>query len=166
MATRLTAKSKLEETMAFNMKAVGIPAPVRELHFDWCCEHSKPEHARPNGQWDWCIACDWLAFTAASIVSDDEDEMIRAADRAARHEYAHRRDWRFDFAWPAQKVALEIEGGTWTGGRHTRGKGFEEDAAKYAEAAIQGWKVLRATGAQVHDNTALGWVEKALKVGA
>ena len=42
--------------------------------------------------------------------------------------------WRFDFAFPASKVAVEIEGGIWVGGAHTRGKHFESDCQKYNEA--------------------------------
>ena len=30
------------------------------------------------------------------------------------------RKWRSDIAWPNVKVALEIDGGTWTMGRHNR----------------------------------------------
>lgn len=56
------------------------------------------------------------------------------------------RHWRFDFAWPARKVAVEIEGATWTRGRHTRGAGFEKDAEKYNAATLLGWRVLRFTG--------------------
>lgn len=56
--------------------------------------------------------------------------------------YATRR-WRFDWAWPEYHVALEVEGGIWTGGRHTRGKGFANDMEKYNKAAITGWRVLR-----------------------
>ncbi|WP_224055555.1 hypothetical protein [Vibrio penaeicida] len=37
------------------------------------------------------------------------------------------RQWRFDFAWSLQKFAVEIEGGGWNHGRHTRGKGFSDD---------------------------------------
>ena len=57
------------------------------------------------------------------------------------------RKWRFDFAIVEKKIAIEFEGGVFGGGksRHTTGKGFTEDAAKYNEAAKLGWKVLRYT---------------------
>lgn len=55
------------------------------------------------------------------------------------------RRWRFDFACPITKTAVEIEGGHWTGGRHTRGAGFEADCEKYNEAALEGWTVFRLT---------------------
>lgn len=59
--------------------------------------------------------------------------------------FAAPRRWRFDYAWLSAKVALEVEGGIWTGGRHTRGKGYLKDIEKYSEAAILGWCVLRVT---------------------
>lgn len=43
-------------------------------------------------------------------------------------------------------IAIELEGGIWSGGRHTRGKGFEGDCDKYNEAALAGWTVFRLTG--------------------
>lgn len=48
------------------------------------------------------------------------------------------RRWRFDWAWPDQRVALEIDGGVWSGGRHTRGAGFREDMEKLSEATARG----------------------------
>jgi hypothetical protein len=57
--------------------------------------------------------------------------------------FAEPRRWRFDYAWPHLKVALEVEGGIWTNGRHTRGKGFLGDLEKYNTAALMGWVVLR-----------------------
>ena len=64
----------------------------------------------------------------------------------ARLEAANLSDWRFDFAWPAVQVAVEVEGGVWSGGRHVRPAGFLEDVRKYNIAAMMGWTVLRATG--------------------
>lgn len=59
------------------------------------------------------------------------------------HQFAPPRRWRFDFAWPEHKIALEVEGGVWTEGRHTRGKGFLDDVEKYNEAVCLGWRVVR-----------------------
>lgn len=73
------------------------------------------------------------------------------------------RDWRFDFAWPDQWVGLEVEGGGWVGGRHTRGKGFEDDCVKYAAAARLGWQVIRVTGNMIDDGSALQTVEAVLQ---
>jgi hypothetical protein len=63
----------------------------------------------------------------------------------AEHRFHPDRRWRFDYAWLDFKVALEVEGGVWVGGRHTRGAGFVNDMDKYSEAAILGWCVLRVT---------------------
>jgi very-short-patch-repair endonuclease len=63
----------------------------------------------------------------------------------AEYKFHPTRKWRFDWCWPDQKVALEIEGGVYATGRHTRGKGYENDCRKYNAALLHGWKVLRAT---------------------
>lgn len=61
------------------------------------------------------------------------------------HRFAADRKFRFDRAFPAYKIAIELEGGVHTGGRHTRGYGFEKDCEKYNLAALLGWIVLRYT---------------------
>jgi len=53
------------------------------------------------------------------------------------------RQWRFDFAWPQKKIALEIEGGIFIGGRHSRGAGMQKDMEKYNQAALHGWRIIR-----------------------
>ena len=73
------------------------------------------------------------------------------------------RRWKFDFCWPSKMVAVELEGGTWTGGRHTRPVGFEQDCEKYNEAAIMGWKVLRFTVNMVRSGEALTKTEQEVK---
>lgn len=56
------------------------------------------------------------------------------------------RKWRFDFALPNQKVAIEFEGGVFLPkARHTSMVGYAGDCQKYNEAVKLGWKVLRYT---------------------
>jgi len=73
------------------------------------------------------------------------------------------RRWRFDVAWPDGLLAVEVEGGRWVAGRHTRGAGFEADMEKYNEAALLGWTVIRVTPGMVRDGRALAYVERAFK---
>ena len=61
------------------------------------------------------------------------------------YRFAPPRRWRFDFCWVEQRVALEVDGGAWSGGRHTRGKGFLADQEKRNAAVVLGWRVLHCT---------------------
>ena len=71
------------------------------------------------------------------------------------------RKFRFDFAFPDKMLAVEIEGGV--NGRHQRIGGFTGDCVKYSEAAVLGWRIIRATTGQVMSGQAIDWVLKALK---
>lgn len=53
--------------------------------------------------------------------------------------FAKPRRFRADFAWPDRKLIVEVEGGTFTRGRHVRPLGFEHDCTKYNLAALQGF---------------------------
>ncbi len=72
------------------------------------------------------------------------------------------RRWRADFAFPKAKLLVEVEGGTWTQGRHTRGKGFEADCDKYNAAATLGWRVLRFTPGMIKRGEAVNVICGAL----
>ncbi len=74
-----------------------------------------------------------------------------------------RRKWRFDLAWPDLLIAVEVEGGIWTGGRHVRGEGYEADCEKYNEAQLAGWMVLRFTPGMIKRGKAWPVIEKALR---
>jgi hypothetical protein len=72
------------------------------------------------------------------------------------YRFCEGRRWKFDFAFPENMVAVEIEGGIWSGGRHTRGAGYTKDLEKYNTAARLGWKVYRYTTEMVTAGTAIG----------
>jgi very-short-patch-repair endonuclease len=61
-------------------------------------------------------------------------------------------------ARPDIKLAIEIDGGIWTGGRHSRGKGQIEDMAKGNAAIALGWQVLHFTPSQVTKGEAYRFV--------
>jgi hypothetical protein len=88
------------------------------------------------------------------------------------------RMWRFDYAWPGESgggVALEVEGGLFGRGKpcplckrravgaHTSIERLLSDLAKYSEAAVLGWRVIRCTPGQVVSGEAMGWLERALR---
>lgn len=79
------------------------------------------------------------------------------------HVFAKPRRWRFDFAWPSFKLAVEVEGAIFVGGRHNRPMGMMADMEKYNAAALLGWKVLRVAGPHVKSGEALEWIEVALE---
>jgi hypothetical protein len=76
------------------------------------------------------------------------------------------RKWRFDYSWPELKVALEVHGGIFTNGRHTRGKGFTEDKVKMNAAQLLGWIVIEATTAHVKNGQMLTWITEAIALRA
>ena len=73
------------------------------------------------------------------------------------------RNWRADFLITGTKILIEVEGGIWSGGRHTRGKGFIADMEKYNAAAVMGFKVLRFDTQQVKSGLAIKQIEGLLK---
>lgn len=59
------------------------------------------------------------------------------------------RKWRADYCWPDQRIIVEIDGGIWTGGRHSGGTGQLRDMEKLNAAALLGFLVLRYTPQQM-----------------
>ncbi|MEM9994716.1 MAG: DUF559 domain-containing protein [Acinetobacter pittii] len=70
------------------------------------------------------------------------------------------RKWRADFLITGTKILVEVEGGIWSGGRHTRGKGYLGDMEKYNSAAMMGFTVLRFSTEQVKAGVAIKQIEQ------
>lgn len=75
------------------------------------------------------------------------------------------RRWRFDYAIPEHRIALEVEGGVYTQGRHIRPKGFLGDMEKYNSAAVMGWKVLRCTPRGLITMSTVEMIRQAMEGG-
>jgi len=67
------------------------------------------------------------------------------------YRFCAEREWRFDYAIPSLKIAIEYEGNTFQKSRHTSGVGFANDTVKYNAAALLGWKILRYEASLVFD---------------
>lgn len=91
--------------------------------------------------------------------------LIRAEglpEPAREYRFSETRRFRFDFAWPDLQVAVECEGGTWSGGRHVRGGGYAKDLEKYNLAALMGWICLRFTRDMIEDGTAIEMIKQVM----
>lgn len=76
--------------------------------------------------------------------------------------FAKPRRWRFDWAFPEARVAVEVEGGVYTRGRHVRPSGYLNDLEKYSEAAVRDWAVIRVTPDTLCTARTFDWITRAL----
>ena len=83
---------------------------------------------------------------------------------ASEHKFHDMRKWRLDFAIVGLKIGIEIEGGVWSCGAHTRGKGFIEDMEKYNAAVTFGWVILRFTPQDLNKITTFETIKKVVEL--
>lgn len=80
------------------------------------------------------------------------------------HAFHELRAWRFDFAHLELLVAVEVEGGVGMMGRHQRPEGFVADLAKYNQAALAGWMLLRFDSAAIAHGEATELILQAVRI--
>ena len=80
------------------------------------------------------------------------------------YRFTELRKWRMDYAWPQQKVSLEVNGGIFARGKmgHTSGTGALRDMEKNTEAACLGWRVLYTTPQELCDDRTFNRIRAAL----
>lgn len=99
-----------------------------------------------------------------TVAFDRQCDLAGLPRPIAEYKFHPTRKWKFDWAILGPPLlAIEVEGGAWIGGRHTRGAGFVKDLEKYAEATVLGWRILRVTPQQIADGTALTLVDRILR---
>lgn len=81
---------------------------------------------------------------------------------AREHRFHESRMWRLDFWFAGAKLAVEIDGGGWVGGKHGRGDGIERDCEKASHIAMAGHRLMRVTPGQIKRGEALKWILVAL----
>lgn len=91
------------------------------------------------------------------------------AKKLAKPEHEFRFDskrrWRLDLAWPDLLIAVEVHGGVYSRGRHTRGKGFTNDREKINAATEAGFSVYEFTTEHVESGAAIRQLERVLPRG-
>ena len=75
-----------------------------------------------------------------------------------------KRRFRFDFQLTGTDLIVEVEGGTWSGGRHNSGVGFRNDCVKYNLALQHGYRVLRYTTDMVTKGDAMRQLGEILQL--
>lgn len=78
--------------------------------------------------------------SAAEVALDEALTLNPLPEWDLCREYAFdaERGWRFDFAFPSQKLAIEVEGRY-----HCTYAGHRKDCEKFTAAAMAGWRVMR-----------------------
>lgn len=72
------------------------------------------------------------------------------------------RQWRFDYAIPDLRIAIEIDGGIWINGRHNRASGYLGDMEKFNAAATLGWVVLKFTPQEQYSQKTLELITQTI----
>lgn len=101
------------------------------------------------------------------VVSEGESELaiqLRAlkVEFEPEFEFHPKRKWRADFHLIGKMILVEVEGGIWSGGRHTRAKGYLGDMEKYNAATMLGYQVIRFSTEQVKSGLAIQQIEKMM----
>ena len=99
------------------------------------------------------------------VVSEGEavlSQHLRAHNISFEQEFQFNADrkWRADFHLIGMGILIEVEGGIWSNGRHTRGKGYLGDLDKYNAATMMGYQVIRFSTEQVKSGKAIEQIEK------
>lgn len=100
-----------------------------------------------------------------SALEDELEYMIKAEnlpDPQREFRFCRDRKFRFDFAWPILRIAVEVQGGLWIIGRHNRPASMEKEYEKLNLATLYGWRVFLFTPRMIHSGEALDLLKQVI----
>lgn len=104
-------------------------------------------------------------------------QLLKIPEPTPEYRFHKTRRWRYDFAWPEYKIALDVEGGIYGRGRpcptcgisrtgaHSSVSGILRDIERGNAAALDGWLVLRVLPEELEleNGKAYNLLEQAFK---
>ncbi len=90
----------------------------------------------------------WLQLRAAGI-QEGWTQQVKAVPG---------RQFKFDFCHAERRILVEVQGGNYQHGAHSRPMGLKRDYTKANLAQRHGWKIYQFDGDMVNDGEALDWV--------
>lgn len=104
-------------------------------------------------------------MTTKSVPEDKLAEKLTDAGIPFQREYkfatAIKRKWRADF-FILPDLLIEVEGGLFLRGRHSRGAGYTADIEKYNAATLLGFRLLRFAPSHIRQRYAIDTIQAAL----
>lgn len=89
---------------------------------------------------------------------------LKLPEPKTEYVFHKKRKWRFDFAWPDYRLAVEVDGGTKGYGRHNRHEGYEKDCYKLDHAVLDRWFVFKFTTDMVTRGDAVSFLEQFFSI--
>ena len=82
----------------------------------------------------------------------------------SEYQFHPQRKWRFDWCFMPAKLAVECQGGIFSGGAHVRGARLLKEYEKLNRAAALGWKVIFVTPSQLCTMETVTLIKQALAI--
>lgn len=127
------------------------PSPIRDGRVILMTAHSKSI----KGRWEDHFTLQ-LKSQGFTVIAPTPEARLNANVGDIRNVFQQYRfhpdrKWSLDFAIPAIKLAIEIEGGIWMrgGGAHSRPANIQRDVEKGNALAMLGWRLLRFTPQEI-----------------
>lgn len=137
------------------------------MRYDAKADKNQPEAVRGCGYGEDVMSEEKAAYKV-SAASDIEETLahhikcLELEEPLREYRFHPVRRWRFDFAWPEYKLAVEVNGAIYQRGRHSRGSGLEKDYDKLNNAQLLGWTVLQFSRAHIISGYAADMISHAL----